>query len=190
MIANPLSRNRLPQGSRPRPRTSPTYWNEVRKVRSWRTGRVPAYVRGHLLNARIGGSGSDPRNLTPITSGANRRMYLRMERIVVRGTLGTRPGPRRGKVFDYRVRSVGLGGTGPRSPRRCVEDNGVWHRRLVPEERRLARQLEIVLTQLDFNPTSGHWDRRRRTRSRTIWNTSRFYPRAWADRNRPCVPPQ
>jgi hypothetical protein len=56
------------------PSSSPGVWDKVAKKREG----TRLYVRGHLLNNRLGGPGTD-KNLTPITYSANGRHYAAVE---------------------------------------------------------------------------------------------------------------
>jgi len=56
-------------------------WNQLRKRRS-RSGVMPYWLRGHLLNKHLGGSGETWANLTPLTASANGLMSSRFEQDV------------------------------------------------------------------------------------------------------------
>ncbi len=56
-------------------------WNQLRKRRS-RSGVMPYWLRGHLLNKHLGGSGETWANLTPLTASANGLMSSRFEQEV------------------------------------------------------------------------------------------------------------
>ncbi|MGD1095368.1 MAG: DUF4157 domain-containing protein, partial [Bryobacteraceae bacterium] len=78
MKVEPLT-NKHKAGSAPS--SSPGVWDKVRPDALKRDG-VGLYVRGHLLNRRLGGPGTDP-NLTPITYSANATHYQDVESDVV-----------------------------------------------------------------------------------------------------------
>jgi hypothetical protein len=61
---------KIPQGSKPGSLDETHY--KVLNRRRYKTGS-PYYVKGHLLNHNIGGTGTDWKNLTPLTQAANNR---------------------------------------------------------------------------------------------------------------------
>jgi hypothetical protein len=66
MTANTLTKIRMPTGTRPR-LEDPSF-NIINKRRN-QGGSY--YILGHLLNQNLGGTGTDPTNLTPLTREAN-----------------------------------------------------------------------------------------------------------------------
>jgi hypothetical protein len=77
--------------------TAPGVWNQVNPVR--RDG-VSLYVRGHLLNEKLGGKGVVP-NLTPITRSANgaheRNVESKLKKALTPGSDG---------IFHYEVKAM------------------------------------------------------------------------------------
>jgi hypothetical protein len=74
----------LPGVRRSAPGSEPTVegglWNALRKRRT--PGNMPYWLRGHLLNKHLGGSGETWANLTPLTASANGLMSSRFEQHV------------------------------------------------------------------------------------------------------------
>ena len=79
MHVHGLTNKELPQGSAPS--SSPGVWDQVRPDNLKRDGKG-LYVRGHLLNHRLGGPGNI-QNLTPITYSANGTHYASVEKDVI-----------------------------------------------------------------------------------------------------------
>ena len=130
------------------PAVSPPLWGDVQPIRTVRN-RTSLYIRGHLLVARGGGgSGADPRNLTPITRSANALMWWRMERIVQRLLL-TR------HVLRYVVRANFSSRVSP--PRRWVCHGGHWSHVRIPTEGRLANSLSLELIKKRYDPDAEAW---------------------------------
>ena len=65
-------KEKIPKGSTPSVGTSGTTYDDLNKRRS-SSGGSSYYVKGHLLNHNIGGTGHDWKNLTPLTQVANNR---------------------------------------------------------------------------------------------------------------------
>jgi len=77
-----LSQNRGEhEGSEPSSSVSPGKWSVVKDPRHFDSSGKPVrvFVRGHLLNHNIHGTGKDPRNLAPITRSYNTTMESRFE---------------------------------------------------------------------------------------------------------------
>ena len=68
-------------------------WRLLNQARKWeKRKKKKAYVRAHLLNGKMHGSGNDPKNLTPFTSDANTYMSRAFEEIVKKSAALTTPG--------------------------------------------------------------------------------------------------
>lgn len=97
MLADPLTRNG-PAGSSPSV-TNPT-WEALLARRQNGGGRSSYYVRGHLLNDQVHGTGADWKNLTPLTQRTNNHSKLGHEKKVEK-EVKTRTA--RGEVLCYQV---------------------------------------------------------------------------------------
>jgi len=96
MLADPIGPDFRSHGSRPSDAGAPAIWPNV----NGRRGGQRLYVLGHLLNQRLGGTGSDRANLTPITFSMNARHYSTVETNIV-NNIGTPTAPR---WYRYEVR--------------------------------------------------------------------------------------
>ena len=115
-------------------------------------GAGPFWVQGHLLNADLHGSGSDPRNLTPISPSANAQHRDRVERKVKDAVLA------RGQDIDaasvpvvhYEVTALygGRGSQVPADATQPVKD-------ALQAERQLATSL--VCTAWHVHEQGGRW---------------------------------
>lgn len=59
-------------------------------------GTKRRYVQGHLLNSRVGGSGGDTQNLTPLSYSANSTHFHHVEKKVIEEV-------KKGNTVDYSV---------------------------------------------------------------------------------------
>ncbi|MEZ6242089.1 MAG: DUF4157 domain-containing protein [Phycisphaerales bacterium] len=144
------------------PSVSPPYWDDVQPIKTI-SGLTTLYIRGHLLNHNIGGSGARRDNLTPITRSANAGMRSSVEKHAVewvkKGKHGGRTYAKGGGVIRYEVTAVGLGGSRPPSPVRCTrQGSGARVRGPIDAERKLAKSISMNLDLLDFNEKTGKWD--------------------------------
>jgi hypothetical protein len=148
----------------------------VRRIRLASTIIQSLYVRGHLVSGKLGGSGA-PGNLTPITRSANAEMESVMEsrvKALLRKSKDKR------SVFSYAVRGVGEA-DGPIHHRATRPTKGaarVWQ--LVPDERKLARTISMVLKRKRYNHDSGHWVNDRVVDSRRVHSVPPF-PVGWRE---------
>ena len=79
MVAHPLAPDSLGKGSAPNQSSDfPPIWSAITKKRPGDDTRL--YVKGHLLNNKLGGSGTDLANITPLTYSANGAHYARVEK--------------------------------------------------------------------------------------------------------------
>jgi hypothetical protein len=70
MVAHPLASDNVGKGSAPNQDVNfPAIWPNITQKRQGDRSRL--YVKGHLLNERLGGSGSLLANITPLTYSAN-----------------------------------------------------------------------------------------------------------------------
>jgi hypothetical protein len=74
MIAHPLAHDNLSKGSGTQDEVPPIMVHS-----SWPEARQHKYKRGHILSERLGGSGKDTKNITPLTSSANGLHNSRVE---------------------------------------------------------------------------------------------------------------
>jgi hypothetical protein len=142
MDANPLSVD--PGGfAGSEPRGSSPLWEKVRQ-RKWK--RVPPersttiYVRGHLLNHHLHGTGQ-PENWVPITSTANTQMEAWVESHLKNAVMSER------RVFSYEVEA---GETGPSGGR------ARWPDGTTPEDA-LPKRITFIVEELglDGKPLAG-----------------------------------
>jgi Domain of unknown function (DUF4157)/DNA/RNA non-specific endonuclease len=81
MVAHPLSSDNLGKGSAPNQSTDfPLIWPQITRKRVGDPARL--YVKGHLLNNKLGGSGTLLDNITPLTYSANKLHSARVETIL------------------------------------------------------------------------------------------------------------
>jgi hypothetical protein len=92
MVADGLSNNRLPRGSEPS-LSNPSSYQVINQRRN-QNGSY--YIRGHLLNHLIGGTGREWKNLTPLTRDANSDHDRRVETPVYNSVIA-------GNIVKYRV---------------------------------------------------------------------------------------
>jgi DNA/RNA non-specific endonuclease len=100
----PTLTRRVAPGSEPGSGVAGGLWEALRQ-RVGRAGGSSYYVRGHLLNHHLGGSGETWANLTPLTQAANNRgvesMYRSFERPVKQAVINDR-----GTVQNFHVNAV------------------------------------------------------------------------------------
>jgi hypothetical protein len=76
MTAHPLASDNLGKGSAPSQADNfPPIWAEIIKKREGKR----LYIKGHLLNNKLGGSGTALENITPLTYSANGLHFARVE---------------------------------------------------------------------------------------------------------------
>lgn len=79
LVAHPLGPDNLDKGSRPSQDANfPPIWPEIAKKRDGHR----LYIKGHLLNQKLGGPGDKLENITPITYSANATHENRVESIL------------------------------------------------------------------------------------------------------------
>ncbi|MDJ0734411.1 MAG: DUF4157 domain-containing protein [Nostocaceae cyanobacterium] len=110
------------QGSEPHEESA--LWKKV-SVRN--TAKTTIYIRGHLLNHHVHGSGTK-KNLTPITGALNSKMEREVESVVKNKVLGEK------KVVSYEVEAKYGGHSG---------------RVNIPEEANLATSLTFKLSEME-----------------------------------------
>lgn len=101
------------KGSAPQGGTWPSWWNAAKPASSdW-------WVRGHLLNERLGGPGTKE-NLTPITKATNSRHHSTVEKLV-------KAAQSKNKMLAYSVKAI-YDGVGPSlvDDRSKNPDKSVW----------------------------------------------------------------
>lgn len=104
--ANPLSKNG-PEGKPPKDGASPGKWNVVKHALKKSDSKL-VYIRGHLLNHNISGSGEE-KNLAPITRSYNTSMEARFEKKAKDAVLK----PKRGEPGVIRFKTTVDYGTHP-----------------------------------------------------------------------------
>lgn len=150
VTVDPVTKNRLRRSSAS---GTPALWPEVSEIRT--DGDASLYVKGHLISGWYApGSAA---NLTPISRRANTQMELLVEGPVFASLLGWRSNR---PVYKYLTEAVGTAGNATLRRRKI---RGRWVQ--VPEERQLARQINIRLTTYQYNPSNGRWDQAGRVRS-------------------------
>lgn len=97
MVAEGLSNNGLQYGSSPFDNTTGTTYDIINRRRY---GNGSYYVKGHLLNDNLGGTGRSWRNLTPLKGSVNTALHERIVEARVKNAVNA------GNVVNYSVTAI------------------------------------------------------------------------------------
>ncbi|WP_114338052.1 DNA/RNA non-specific endonuclease [Corallincola holothuriorum] len=85
MSIQPLTNRDAPKGSRPDLPPTAVYKNLNLRRHPTNPGKASFYVRGHLLNQKLGGTGKEWKNLTPLSQSGNHQHEVQAESYVKKG---------------------------------------------------------------------------------------------------------